>query len=303
MEDGRWGARFYIVECMSNLEFAPAKINLTLEVLGRRADGYHELRSLVAFASDAGDRLTLHAGAGSRTEVEGPFATAIGDGNLVDTAISAVSGLLPNFNPVRFTLEKNLPVASGIGGGSADAAAALRLLSAADPEIASLDLPAIARSLGADVPVCLRSRTAMMTGVGEVTDEIQLPGELFAVLANPLIDVPARKTAEVFRLLDAPPLPDDPPGESPPVFTSVRDVIRYAALRGNTLEAPARKLFPEINVVITDLAKLPRSRVAQLSGAGPTCFALFETDHAANTGARILKSRHPDWWIAKSRLA
>lgn len=303
MEYGRWSARFCIVECMSNLEFAPAKINLTLEVLGRRADGYHELRSLVAFASDAGDRLTLHAGTGSRTEVEGPFANDVGDGNLVDATISAVSRLLPNSDPVRFTLEKNLPVASGIGGGSADAAAALRLLSAANPEIASLDLPAIARSLGADVPVCLRSRTAMMTGVGEMTDEIELPGELFAVLANPLIAVPARKTAEVFRLLGAPALPDDPVRESLPVFASVGDVIRYAALRGNTLETPARKLFPEINAVITDLAKLPRSRVAQLSGAGPTCFALFETDHAANTGARILKSRHPDWWIAKSRLA
>ncbi len=288
---------------MSKVEFAPAKINLTLEVLGRRPDGYHELRSLVAFAADAGDRLVLNTAAGGHTQVEGPFAGGIGEGNLVDAAVAAVFRLLPQLDPVGLTLEKNLPVASGIGGGSADAAATLRLLRDANPEIAALDLAAIARALGADVPVCLRSRSAIMTGIGEEISEIELPGELFALLVNPLIDVPAKKTAEVFRLLAAPPLPDDLTGESLPVFASAGDVIRYAALRGNTLEAPARQLFPEIHAVITALAKLPRSRIAQLSGAGPTCFALFETDHAATVGARLLKSRHPTWWIAKSRLA
>lgn len=287
---------------MPKVEFAPAKINLTLEVLGRRADGYHELRSLVAFASDAGDRLTLEPGGAPPTRVEGPFGAAIAGANLVDAALATIKRLLPDFAPVGLTLEKSLPVASGIGGGSADAAASLRLLRDAYPEVAALDLDAIARTLGADVPVCLRSRSAIMTGIGEQITEIEFPGELFAVLVNPLIDVPAKKTAEVFRLLAAPPLPEDVAIASVPVFASVGDVIRYAALRGNALEAPARQLFPEIGTVITALAKLPRSRIAQLSGAGPTCFALFETEHAAATGVRLLKSRHPNWWIAKSRL-
>ncbi|MFA5956903.1 4-(cytidine 5'-diphospho)-2-C-methyl-D-erythritol kinase [Hyphomicrobium sp.] len=287
---------------MSKLEFAPAKVNLTLEVLGRRADGYHELRSLVAFATDAGDRLTLQAGPTSTTAVEGPFADGLNGANLIDKAVEAVSRLAPNSVPGRLTLEKNLPVASGIGGGSADAAAALRLLSAAHPEIASLDLAAIARTLGADVPVCLRSRSAVMTGTGEQISDVELPAELFAVLANPLVEVPSNKTAEVFRLLNAEALPDDRATENPPAFSSVGDVIRYAALRGNALEAPARRLFPEIITVLSQLAKLPRSRVAQLSGAGPTCFALFETEHAATTGARMLRARHPGWWIAMSRL-
>lgn len=287
---------------MSKLEFAPAKINLTLEVLGRRSDGYHELRSLVAFASDVGDRLTREAGPTSKTEITGQFAAGLGDANLVDEAVAAISRLVPDFVPGRLTLEKNLPVASGIGGGSADAAAALRLLSASRSDLVSRDLADIARTLGADVPVCLKSQSAVMTGIGENIADIVLPAELYAVLANPLVEVPAKKTAEVFRLLNAGPLPADLAPENPPVFSSIGDVIRYAALRGNSLEAPARQLFPEIINVLSELAKLPRSRVAQLSGAGPTCFALFESEAAAQTGARMLKTRQPNWWVAASRL-
>ncbi|RUO97287.1 4-(cytidine 5'-diphospho)-2-C-methyl-D-erythritol kinase [Hyphomicrobium sp.] len=287
---------------MSKVEFAPAKINLTLEVLGRRSDGYHELRSLVAFASDIGDRLTLFPGPSMPTEASGPFAVGLQGSNLVDAAIAAVSRVVPSRELGRIELEKNLPVASGIGGGSADAAAALRLLRLAHPEIAELDLTGIAQELGADVPVCLQSRAATMTGIGEDISPTAFPGDLFVVLANPLVPVPAKKTAEVFRLLNAQPLAPDAAKESAPVFSSVRDVFRYAALRGNALEAPARQLIPEINAVVSALAKLPRSRAAQLSGAGPTCFALFETEHAAKTGARILKSRQPQWWVAHSRL-
>jgi 4-diphosphocytidyl-2-C-methyl-D-erythritol kinase len=287
---------------MSKLEFAPAKINLTLEVLGRRKDGYHELRSLVVFTADAGDRLTFEAGPPAPTTVEGPFASGLVGANLVDEAVASISRLVPGFDPGRLTLEKNLPVASGIGGGSADAAAALRLFASTHPEIAAVDLEAIARSLGADVPVCVKSRSAMMTGIGENIREIEFPAELFIVLANPLIQVPAKKTSEVFRLLDAAPLPDGLVEENLPYFSGVGDIIRYAALRGNSLERVARQIFPEIITVLSELAKLPRSRVAQLSGAGPTCFALFETEYAANVAARILKSRQPKWWIKASRL-
>ena len=287
---------------MPKLEFAPAKINLTLEVVGRRTDGYHELRSLGAFASDAGDRLTLEAGPASKVEVDGHFACGLGDSNLVDAAVSAVSHLASRVDLGRLMLEKNLPVASGIGGGSADAAAALRLLRATYPDIALLDLSAIARSLGADVPVCLESRSALITGIGEHISDVEFPAELFAILANPLVEVPVNKTAEVFRLLNAESLPVDLTTENPPVFSSVGDIIHYTALRGNALETPARQLFPEIISVLSELAKLPHSRIAQLSGAGPTCFALFETEHAAKTAACMLKSRHPRWWIAVSRL-
>lgn len=287
---------------MSKLEFAPAKINLTLEVLGRRSDGYHELRSLVAFAVDAADHLKCEPGLANETRVAGPFARGLDGVNLVDAAVAAVSRSVPGFSPGRLSLQKNLPVASGIGGGSADAAAALRLLSATSPDVAALDLHALASKLGADVPVCLNSRSAVMTGIGEQITGVDLPGELFAVLANPLVEVPAKKTAEVFRILDAAPVPEGLEPENPPAFSSVGEVIRYAALRGNALEPAARKLVPEVITVLSELAKLPRSRVAQLSGAGPTCFALFDNEHAARTGARMLKTRQPNWWVAPTRL-
>lgn len=283
-------------------EFAPAKINLTLEILGRRSDGYHELRSLVAFAADAGDRLTIAGDTPALTKVEGPFAAGLGHANLVDATVVAITRILPNIILGGLTLEKNLPVASGIGGGSADAAAALRLLSAAHPEIARLDLPVIAHTLGADVPVCLRSRSAMMTGIGEEVRDVELPGEIFAILANPLIEMPANKTAEVFRRLGAPPLPVDANSERPPVLSSIGELIRYAATRGNALETPARELFPQIGMMLSELAKLPRCRLAQLSGAGPTCFALFDTHQAAQHGMRVLNASWPEWWIAATRL-
>ena len=283
-------------------EFASAKINLTLEILGRRSDGYHELRSLVAFAADVGDRLTMTSNAPALTKVEGPFANALGHANLVDATVETLTRILPNVILGGLTLEKNLPVAAGIGGGSADAAAALRLLSAAHPEIAGLDLPKIARTLGADVPICLHSRSAIMTGIGEEIHDLDLPGEIFAILANPLIDVPSNKTAEVFRLLAAPPLPADVKAEKPPLLSSFGEVIRYAATRGNALETPARQLFPQIGVMLSELAKLPRCRLAQLSGAGPTCFALFDTQQAAANGVRILKAIQPGWWVAATRL-
>lgn len=287
----------------ANPEFAPAKINLTLEVHCRRSDGFHDLQSLVAFASDVGDRLTLSPGTEAQTKVEGPFANGIAGLNLVDKALAAIKRLAPDCGLGTLILEKNLPVASGIGGGSADAAAALRLLSAEYPAVAKLDLEAIARTLGADVPVCLRSKSAIMTGIGEEIRDVDLPGEFFAILANPLDEVPANKTAEVFRLLGAPPLPAGATTEKPPVLSSFGELIRYAATRGNALEGPARQIFPQVGMMLSELAKLPRCRLAQLSGAGPTCFALFDTQQAAAYGARILKSTRPQWWITTTRLS
>jgi 4-diphosphocytidyl-2-C-methyl-D-erythritol kinase len=291
---------------MLSSEFAAAKINLTLEVLGRRPDGYHEIRSLVAFAQDVGDRLSLGSGRYTATEMVGPYAEGIAGGNLVDKAVAgivaAAPGILTNPDLGRVTLEKNLPVASGIGGGSADAAAALRLLRSAFPQIAALDFAGLARRLGADVPVCLRSRASLMTGIGEEIADVTLPGELFAVLVNPLISVPANKTAQVFAALAAPALAGDAVKDATPTFFCTSDVIRYAQARGNALEAPARKLFPAIDEVLGELARLADCRRAQLSGAGPTCFALFETKDAAEAGERRLVNRNPDWWIRSTRL-
>lgn len=291
---------------MLSSEFAAAKINLTLEVLGRRPDGYHEIRSFVAFAQDVGDRVSLGSGTYTATEIVGAFSDGIAGANLVDTAVAAVAaatpGILSGAGVGRLTLEKNLPVASGIGGGSADAAAALRLLRSAFPEIADLDFATIARQLGADVPVCLRSRASLMTGIGEEIADIALPGGLFAVLANPLVSVPANKTAQVFAALAAPALVSDTDKDAAPTFSSAGDVIAYASARGNALETPSRRLFPAIDEVLVELARLADCRLAQLSGAGPTCFALFESEATAEAGERTLVSRNPDWWIRSTRL-
>jgi 4-diphosphocytidyl-2-C-methyl-D-erythritol kinase len=293
---------FSAAEAMPQSEFAPAKINLTLEVLGRRADGYHELRSLVAFAGDVGDRVVLGAGRFVAAELKGPFAAAITGGNLVDRAVARVCEVVPGIELGSLTLEKNLPVGSGIGGGSADAAAALRLIRSTQPLAAGLEYSAIARELGADVPVCLKSQAALMTGLGEHLEDVSLPSGLFAVLANPLVSVPANKTAQVFARLAAPPLAGGAHAERAPTFATVSDVIAYAARRGNDLAAPARSLLPIIDTLLGGLSQLTGCRLAQLSGAGPTCFALFETSPAAANAAAELAGRHPEWWIATTRL-
>jgi 4-diphosphocytidyl-2-C-methyl-D-erythritol kinase len=288
---------------MLKTEFAPAKLNLTLEVLGRRPDGFHEIRSLVAFAEDVGDRLTLGPGRFSATETTGPFAAEIAEGNLVDKAFAAISAAVPGFEFERLTLEKILPVASGIGGGSADAAAALRLIQRTFHAASGLNYSVISRALGADVPVCLKSRAALITGIGEHIENVALPDGLFAVLANPLVSVPQNKTARVFALLAAPPITSDRASENSPEFSTVEQVIAYAAARGNALEEPARELFPIIDTLRSELGQLAGSCFAQLSGAGPTCFALFDTKYSAEDAAAELENRHPDWWIRSTRLA
>ncbi|AGK59250.1 4-diphosphocytidyl-2-C-methyl-D-erythritol kinase [Hyphomicrobium denitrificans 1NES1] len=287
---------------MLKSEFAPAKINLTLEILGRRSDGYHELRSLVAFAQDVGDVVELASGSLSGVEITGPFAGDISGSNLVDSAIAAFAEKVPGAAPNRLSLVKNLPVASGIGGGSADAAATLRLLSSAYPEVSEPDLLTMARVLGADVPVCIRARPVMMTGVGETLDEVALPHDLYAVLVNPLAGVPANKTSQVFASLGAATLAGTPSKEPTPRFSRIDDVIAYAKARGNDLEAPALRLLPIIGTVLADLRRLENGLLSQLSGAGPTCFTLFKTRSEAEAGALALRLRQPSWWIRPTRL-
>lgn len=288
---------------MKSSEHAAAKINLTLEILGRRPDGYHELRSLVVFAESACDVLNLSRDQAGETEARGPFASHLNGADLIDKAIAAFFAPdTPPTGQILLLLEKNLPVASGIGGGSADAAATLRLLAAAFPGVGERDLASIAATLGADVPVCLRSRAAMMTGIGEAVAPLDLPSNLYAVLANAQADVPHNKTQAVFKLLAADRLrPADEP-ESIPHLSSFGDVVVYAAARGNHLEAPAKRLMPEIANVLSELRELGGVKLAQLSGAGPTCFALFETLQSADAAAATLLRRQPTWWVKPTRL-
>jgi 4-diphosphocytidyl-2-C-methyl-D-erythritol kinase len=142
-----------------------------------------------------------------------------------------------------------------------------------------------------------------MTGVGESVTDVTLPVDIFAVLANPLVPVPPDKTARIFASLSAPPFEGEHRSEPLPEFSSVDDVVAYAEARSNDLQASALALFPVIETMLTELGRLPGSRIARLSGAGPTCFALFDAEQAATRAASELASRHPDWWIRATRLA
>jgi len=277
--------------------FAPAKVNLTLHVLGRRSDGYHELESLVVFA-DAGDQLTFVAGAELELDVRGPTADVSGPAgdNLVLKAARLLAERVDGLRLGRFMLDKRLPVAAGLGGGSSDAAAALRLLvlenalAPGDPRVVDA-----ARATGADVPVCLDPRPRMMRGVGEILSApVALP-KLPAVLVNPGVAVP---TAGVFKALAAPSLapaakPDDPIATD----ADMNEVIAAVAARRNDLEAPAISLQPVIAEVLTVLRAFSACRLARMSGSGATCFGLFNSAQDADAAARSLQALQPGWWV------
>jgi 4-diphosphocytidyl-2-C-methyl-D-erythritol kinase len=279
-------------------EKAPAKVNLTLRVLGRRADGYHDIESLVAFAG-VGDALTFKPGDDLALTVGGPTAAAAGDvaDNLVLKAARALAERIAGVRLGRFTLSKRLPVAAGLGGGSADAAAALRLLARANA-LAPDDprLMQAARATGADVPVCLNPRPRRMRGIGDIlSDPLDLP-RLFAVLVNPGVAV---ATADVFAALAAPPT-----GQSAPAAEPLGPAALLAEIAGgrNDLEAPAIELEPAIAVVLAVLRKLPGCRLARMSGSGPTCFGLFDSSRAASAAARTLRVGYPAWWVRATVL-
>jgi 4-diphosphocytidyl-2-C-methyl-D-erythritol kinase len=277
--------------------FAPAKVNLTLHILGRRADGYHELESLVVFA-DVGDRLTFTPGGALALELSGPTSQAAGsaDDNLVLKAARALGERVENLKPGRFTLDKQLPVAAGLGGGSSDAAAALRLLARANG-LASDDarLYAAARATGADVPVCLDPRARMMRGVGEILSEPMALPDLPAVLINPGVAVATR---DVFAALAAPALSGPPPREE--FFTIEADAASLVSLlqaRRNDLESPAVALQPVIAEVLQALRAAPGCLLARMSGSGATCFGLFGSVAAAESAAQALAAAQPSWWV------
>ena len=276
---------------------APAKVNLTLHVLGRRADGFHDLDSLVAFAGVA-DRLTFLPGADLGLSVHGPTAPQAGadSDNLVLRAARHLAARVPNLEMGHFALEKRLPVAAGVGGGSSDAAAALRLL-AQHNALAPNDARVIeaARATGSDVPVCLDPRARTMRGAGETVGAPLAMPNLYAVLVNPRVAV---ETAPVFKAL----------GLTPGTVLAAQSVdvatISLASIIAgrNDLEAQAKRVAPVIGDVLAALAALPGNRLARMSGSGATCFALFDTCHAAARGARLLRLGHPDWWITPTLL-
>ena len=280
---------------------APAKVNLFLHVGPVDGDGYHPLASLVAFA-DIGDRIMVAPSDRLSLAVEGPFAGGLegpGD-NLILRALRAlgeVAGI--GEPPLAVMLDKRLPIAAGLGGGSSDAGAALKLAR----EVLGLPfdddaLADIAATVGADGPMCLHARTAWAEDRGDrLTPEPRLPS-LPALLINPGVASP---TGEVYRAYDAgPPAAADRP--SPPSAWEVPAVIDWLARQRNDLQSPAIGRAPVIADVIAAAAALPTARLTRMSGSGATVVALFETVHEAAAAGRLLAENHPDWWIMPTNL-
>lgn len=267
--------------------FAPAKVNLTLHVTGRRADGYHLLDSLVVFAG-VGDRIIAKAG-GAGLRVTGPRGAGVPQGpeNLVARAAAL-------FDPpvaAGLTLDKHLPAASGIGGGSADAAATLAALASLSGQ--PLPPPEQVLRLGADVPVCLAGRPARMRGIGENLTPVPALPPCWMVLVNPGVAVP---TPEVFRRLerrDNTPMPDPLPG-----WRDTADLADWLAAQRNDLECPARAIAPVIGTVLDRLEATPGCHLSRMSGSGATCFGVYASDAAARQAAIAIVAGKPQWWVA-----
>jgi 4-diphosphocytidyl-2-C-methyl-D-erythritol kinase len=281
-------------------EIARAKVNLTLRVLGRRPDGYHELESLVAFA-DVGDGIDFFPGAPAAVTVHGSFAEGITGANIAALALQKAAAAVPGIELGAVAIDKRLPVAAGLGGGSADAAAVLRAIRRANPSReAGIDWRAIAASLGADVPVCLLSAAQFMWGTGHDTATVPALPVLPAILVNPGVPL---ATAAVFRALAASPAPSAPAVPLPPgPFRDVAAVVTYMGDHANDLEPVATALCPPVGTVLATLRALSGVRIARMSGSGPTCFALFDATADAADAARRVGDREPGWWVAATTL-
>ncbi len=282
-------------------EFAPAKINLTLEILGRRPDGYHEMKSLVAFA-DVGDWVTLDTSKPVGVTTSGQFAGSIAGANLVEVVLRRLEIEAPQLQLGAVHLEKNLPVAAGIGGGSADAAAVIRAVQRANPEHAeTLDWNAFALRLGADVPVCLVSKMSWMQGIGEIVAPLKFaePVRIDAIVVNPLIAVPEDKTAQVFRAYAAGLIKrclEQP--ERHPGIADRAELLAVVRRGNNHLAAAAVRTMPNVSKVVGELESLRFGRdVVRMSGAGPTFFVIFEEAAKAPSAAASLQRAQPNWWV------
>lgn len=284
------------------VEDAWAKVNLTLRVLGRRSDGYHEIESLVAFAG-LGDALSFSPGGELAVTVHGSSAALAGEtaDNLVLKAARALADRAPTVGLGIFDLDKRLPVAAGLGGGSADAAAALRLLARAN-DLAADDplLYAAARATGADVPVCLDPRLRLMRGIGEIlSSPLKLPA-LQGVLVNPGVAVSTKAVFSIWRPTALPPMPADLT-----VLAAMRSrdqLLRFLKNQSNDLETAAITLAPTIADVLVALRSQPGCELARMSGSGASCFAIFASAAGAITAAEALHAKHPDWWVRATAL-
>lgn len=280
-------------------ERARAKINLTLRVLGRRADGYHLLESLIVFA-DIGDEVRFLPGAPTSVVMSGANLGAITGPNLIDTTLERLAAADPRLVLGSVEVEKRLPIAAGIGGGSADAAAVLRAVRRANPA-SSIDWERIAASLGADVSVCLADRSSFVWGVGEHVDPVTLP-RLSAVLVCPLAAAPLGKTRAVFKQLSAPAAAVSDAPEPLPAFDGADNLLAYMLGVGNDLRGAAHAVMFESAMAEAALAALPDCLYVSLSGAGPTTYGIFADDARAHAAAEGLRADHPDWWIAATTL-
>ncbi len=278
---------------------APAKLNLYLHVVGRRADGYHRLDSLVAFCA-VGDELVAEPASTLSLAVDGPFAAALAGApqdNLVWRAAELIAAHAGRAPAAALRLVKNLPVASGIGGGSSDAAATLRALEALwRLGLDDATLAALGARLGADVPVCLAGRAAWLGGIGEAIEPAPTLPPMAALLTNPGI---ALSTPAVFAARQG-------PFSAAARFAAMpADAAGLAALlsaRRNDLTAAAIALVPTIGAVLDRLAALEGALIARMSGSGATCFALFADHEAAAAAAARLGREQPGWWVAAGRL-
>lgn len=284
-------------------DIARAKVNLSLKILGRRADGYHDLQSLIFFA-DLGDRLELEPGPELILKIEGPYASVLdaSPDNLILQAARLFLEAFPQAEAGAFTLHKALPVASGLGGGSADAASALRcLLRVNGMEFGDHEevLNSLALELGADVPVCLTSRPAFVTGLGENIEHLDDMSELHAVLVNPDIPLP---TASIFAALG---LVKGQAYSTPaplPAFSGFDHLLTYVIGAENDLEAPACTIAPEILEAKQALTSSSGCLTARMSGSGATCFGIFSSKPDARSAASQISQHHPAWWVASAIL-
>jgi 4-diphosphocytidyl-2-C-methyl-D-erythritol kinase len=284
---------------MARRWLAPAKLNLYLHVTGQRADGYHLLDSLVAFAA-IGDEIIAEPAASLTLEVTGPQAPALAPAacdNLVWRAAQLLADHAGRTPAAALTLVKNLPVASGIGGGSSDAAATLRALVALwRLEIGEATLAALGARLGADLPVCLRQRVSWLGGIGERIEEATPLPPVTALLANPGVGLP---TAAVFKGLRG---SFSTPARFAAMPADAAALARVIGERRNDLVDAAIALVPAIGDVLDRLSALEGALIARMSGSGATCFALFATAAAAATAAARLRAERPGWWIATGEL-
>ncbi len=283
------------------VQAAPAKVNLALHVTRRRDDGYHDLESLVVFA-DVADELEALPATDDTLTIDGPFARGLngGETNLVSRAVAAFRARWPGAvrHGLAMRLTKNLPVAAGIGGGSADAAAALRLMAGlSNVPVPLAELSDLAAGLGADVPACLVSSPLLARGVGELLAPLPEFPACHIVLVNPMVPL---ATADVFRRLrahDNYPLPDLPNPLTRPAQLGI-----WLAETRNDLQPPAVKLVPVIGDIVEDLAATQGCILARMSGSGATVFGLFGSSGQAHQAAQVMRERNPDHWVAAAPL-